>query len=225
MAGRQRVRDSRQLSGCLPRDNFILQSCFGRPLNNPARQSLRKIVGVPKVDATKCPRLDRLVKGSVSRDTKDADATLAKIQTLVLDTVAPLVHILESARSGQLTTDTSEKASKLALQLLANASAYISKERHKNALKDLNKNLLTLTEEDKRFANVTPVLFGDDFEKTMKEHMEAMRCIRKSSGAKMTESFFFLERPPPGSVPQQPPPQGWQQLQGPWPVPTLLPQP
>ena len=86
------------------------------------------------MDATKCPRLDRLVKGSISRDTKDTDATLAKIQTLVLDTVAPLVHILESARSGQLTTDTSEKASKLALQLLANASAHISKERRKNAL-------------------------------------------------------------------------------------------
>ena len=97
-------------------------------------------------------------------------------------------------------SDTSEKVSKLALQLLANASAHISKERHKerrkNALKDLNKDLLTITEEDKRFANVTPMLFGDDFEKTMKEHMEAMRCIRKSSGAKMTESFFRKGHPP-----------------------------
>ena len=32
-------------------------------------------MGVPKVDATKCPKLDCVVKGSVSKETKDADAT------------------------------------------------------------------------------------------------------------------------------------------------------
>ena len=66
------------------------------------------------------------------------------------------------------------------------------------------------------------MLFGDGFEKTMKEHVEAMRCIRKTSNTK-TESFF-LEGPPPGPLPplwgrQQPqrerqvPPVPKQQLQ------------
>ena len=58
------------------------------------------------------------------------------------------------------------------------------------------KDLLTLVEDDDRFASVAPMLFGDGFEKTMKEHVEAMRCIRKSSSAKMTESFFWKSHPP-----------------------------
>lgn len=65
---------------------------------------------------------------------------MAKMQTLVLDAVAPLVHILEIAQSGNLIIiDTSVKAVKLALRLLANASAHISKERRKTSLKDLNR--------------------------------------------------------------------------------------
>ena len=89
-------------------------------------------------------------------------------QTLVLDTV---VHILESAKSGKLTNDTSEKASKLALCLLTNASLHITKERCKNTMKDLNKYLLTLMEDKERFANVAPMLFKDGFEKIMKEQV------------------------------------------------------
>ena len=178
-----------------PEMTSFLQSCFGKQLNNSPRQGLHKTVGVPKVDATKCPKVDHVVKGSVL---KDADTTLAKMQTLVLDAVAPLVYILESAKNGKLINDTSEKASKLALRLLANASAHITKGRRKSALKDLNKDLLTLVEDEERFANVAAMLFGDGFEKTMKEHVEAMRCIRKSlnSSSKSTEPFFRKGRPP-----------------------------
>ena len=151
------------------------------------------------MDATKCHKLDRVVqpvKGSVSKETKDADTTLAKTQTLVLDALAPLVHILESAKNGKLTNDASEKASKLALCLLANASAHIAKKRCKNALNDLNKDLLTLVEDEE---SIAPMLFGDGFEiKNMKEHVEAMRCIRKSlnSSSKSTEPFFRKGHPP-----------------------------
>ena len=151
----------------------FLNSCFGKPLTNPARQCLRKTVGVPKVDATKCPKLDRVVKGSVTKETKDVDANLERIQTLVLDAVAPLVHVVECARRGQLTNDT----------LIANASAQIAKERCKNALKDLNNDLLTLVEDDESFENVAPMLFGDGFEKTMKEHVGAMRLEAPSAAS------------------------------------------
>ena len=183
-----------------PETTSFLQSCFGKLLNNSARQGLCKTVGVPKVDATKCHKLDRVVqpvKGSVLKETKDADTTLAKTHTLVLDAVTPLVHILESAKNGKLTNDASEKASKLALCLLANASAHIAKKRRKNTLKDLNKDLLTLVEDEERFANIAPMLFGDGFEKNMKEHVEAMRCIRKSlnSSSKSTEPFFRKGHP------------------------------
>ena len=120
---------------------------------------------------------------------------LAKLQTLLLDVVAPLVHILETAHSGNLTVDTSVKVAKLALRLLANASAHVSKERRKTSLKDLNRDLLTLIEDDEMFADVAPIFFGDGFKKTMKEHVEAMRCIRKTSSKTSNESFFQKGRP------------------------------
>ena len=69
----------------------------------------------------------------------------------MLDAVAYLVHIVETAQSGNLTIDTSVKAAKLALHLLANASAHVSKERRKTALEDLNKDLQTLADDDERF--------------------------------------------------------------------------
>ena len=172
----------------------FLQSYFGKPLTNAARHGLKKPVDVPKVDATKCPKLDRVVKGSMSKDTKEADGMLAKLQTLLLDAVAP--HILETVHSGNLTVDTSVKAAKLALQLPANASAHISKERRKTSLKDLNRDLLTLVEDDKMFTDVALMLFRDGFEKTMKEkHIEAMRCIRKTLSKTSNESFFGRAAP------------------------------
>ena len=112
---------------------------------------------MPKVDATECPKLDRVVKGSMSKDTKEADNTLAKLQTLLLDSVASLVHILKAAQGGNLTIDTSVKAAKLALRLVANASAHISKERRESSLKDLNRDLVTLMEDNERFADVVPM--------------------------------------------------------------------
>ena len=73
---------------------------------------------MPRVDATKCPKLDRVIKGNVAKETKDADGTAAKLQTLLLDAVAPLVHILEEAQKGTLTPEMASKAAKVALGLI-----------------------------------------------------------------------------------------------------------
>ena len=70
----------------------------------------RNICWRPEGDTTKCPKLNRVVEGSTSKETREADITLGK---LLLDTVAPLVHILETAQSGDLSIDTSVKAAKL----------------------------------------------------------------------------------------------------------------
>lgn len=43
------------------------------------------------------------------------------------------------------------------------------------------------------FSDVAPILFGDGFEKTMKEHMEAMRCIRKTSHNHKIELFLAAQ--------------------------------
>ena len=67
------------------------------------------------------------------------------------------------------------------------------------------------------------MLFGDGFEKTMKEHVEAMRCIRKSSSNSSKTTVVFSEGPPPGSVLRQwPSPRGRQQSQRPRAIPAVL---
>ena len=50
------------------------------------------------------------MKSNVSKDTKDGDGTAAKLQTLMLDAVAPLVHILKEGQKGSLTPQVAMKA-------------------------------------------------------------------------------------------------------------------
>ena len=129
----------------------LLKSSFTRSLPNATRLALKKGYAVPKVDATKCPKLDRVMRGNVSKNTKDGDSTATKIQTLMLDAVAPLVHILEEGQKGTLTPEVAIKASKVTLELLGNVSAHQSKERRKNVLKDMNRDVTSLAEEKDQF--------------------------------------------------------------------------
>ena len=46
----------------------------------------------------------------------------------------------------------------------------------------------SLAEEDEQFKEAVPLLFGEGFEKKMKEHVDAVRCLRKTG--KATELHF-----------------------------------
>ena len=72
-----------------------LKSAFRKPLSNTARLLVRKPYGFPNVEDTKCPKLDRVIKQNLTKDVKDADSNAARLQTLNLDAVAPMVFILE----------------------------------------------------------------------------------------------------------------------------------
>ena len=130
------------------------------------------------------------MKSNVSKETKDADALAAKLQTLCMDVVAPLVHILEEVRKGTLTPKVATKVAKIALSLLGNASAHQAKERMKTIL---NRDILPLAEEDDMFKEAPPLLFGDGFEKKMKEHIEAVCCLQKTTG-RATDSGAVFRR-------------------------------
>ena len=56
------------------------------------------------------------------------------------------------------------KAAKVALGLIGNASAHHAKERRKKVLKDMNKDVMPLAEEDELFPEVAPLQFGEGFE-------------------------------------------------------------
>ena len=60
-------------------------------------------------------------------------------------------------------------------------------------LKDMNKDVMPLAEEDDQFQGAAPLLFGEGFEKKMKEHVNAVRCLRKLE--KPTELHFRRGRP------------------------------
>ena len=55
------------------------------------------------MEDTKCPKLDRVIKQNLTKEVKDADSNAARLQTLNLDAVAPMVFILEEAQKGTLT--------------------------------------------------------------------------------------------------------------------------
>lgn len=111
----------------------------------------------------------------------------------MMDAVAPLAYILEEGQKGSLTPEVAVQAAKVALGLLGNAAAHQSKERRKNILKDMNRDVTSLAEEDEQFKEAAPLLFGEGFEKKMKEHVDAVRCLRKTG--KVTESHFRRGRP------------------------------
>ncbi len=62
--------------------------------------------------------------------------------------------------------------------------------------KDLNKDASSLAEDDDLFKEAAPMLFGEGFEQKLKNHVEAVRCLRKSSAA----NFFFEGAVPTGTT-------------------------
>ena len=73
--------------------------------------------------------------------------------TFYCDWSKPLVHILEEAQKGTLTPEVAAKAAKVALGLIGNAASYHSRERRKKVLRDMNKDVLSLAEEDDMFTD------------------------------------------------------------------------
>ena len=62
----------------------------------------------------------------------------------------------------------------------------------KRVLRDLNKDLLHLAEDKEAFKGAAPpLLFGDSFERKMKEHLESLKCLRRSIAPKSGPEQFF----------------------------------
>ena len=139
---------------------------------------VRKPYGFPNVEDTKCPKLDGVIKQNLTKEVKDADSNAARLQTLSLDAIAPMVLNLEEAQKGTLTHQSAAEAAKVALMRLGNASAQMAKERRKKVTKDLN--LVSLAENPETFEEAARLLFGASFETKMKDHLERLKCLWQS---------------------------------------------
>lgn len=185
-----------QLNKVSEETEVLLKDAFSKPVSNGTRRRWRKAYGMPACDSTKCPKLDNTVKAQLPKECKDADRPLARLQALLLDAVGPLSALLELHQGGQLTPEKAVEATSQALRFLGNASANISVERRKRVANYLNKDLRTLIEDDS-FSNAAPCLFGKDFEKSAKEHIDSVRSLRKmgTTNQGAGPKFFRPSRP------------------------------
>ena len=175
---------------------FLTESCAKRLPNN-SRLKIRDNYSLPQVATTRTPQLDSYLKSEISQQAKTGDKDLAKIQTFVLDPLAPLTHLIElDAQGHEISHSQAINAAKAAIQLIGNASAKISLLRQTKVISQLNKSLLPLTEEDSNFEGVAPSLFGLEFAHKSKDHVEQVKALRSSGGAKESKQQFFRQGPP-----------------------------
>ena len=73
----------------------FLKTCFAGKSSNGVRRQWRDKHGAPHTAVSACPRLDKLLKGNLSAQTKSKDKAMAKSQALLLDAVGPLTFLLE----------------------------------------------------------------------------------------------------------------------------------
>jgi hypothetical protein len=172
----------------------FIKEVFGHSISNGTRLQTRKEYPFPDLNESRCPKLDPIMKQNLSKDAKDVDTAASKVQALVLDSVAPLTSILEDAQNGSLTVQKTTEAAKAALTLLGNASAAISKERRKKIAKELNKDIVPLIEVEDIFEGAAPMLFGDGFESKVKDHVQSLKCLRKSMTFQGSSGTNFFRR-------------------------------
>ncbi len=150
-------------------------------LRNDALLKVRRRYPLSKVPATRTPQLDGFIKGEVSMATRNADKELARLQSLVLDSLAPLTHQLEAKqRGGPPTWEEAKKAVVAATELVSNASVKMTHLRREKVTTDLNKALLPVAKEATNFQSAPPSLFGTEFAKKAKDHIDQVKAMRAS---------------------------------------------
>ena len=175
---------------------FLVEKCT-RGVANDVRRRTRSRYPLPKVAATKTPQLDPLMKAETSTGAKARDKELAKIQSFVLDALAPLTSVIDSEnRQEDPSVKEYKEASVAAAELLGNASARISRLRREKIVLDMNKALLPIAQEDDNFREAPPYLFGSGFAKQSKDYVEQVQAMRSSLPRDRGKRRFFRSGPP-----------------------------
>ena len=99
---------------------LLSDSCM-RSLTNESRKHTRNRYNLPKVDATRTPKLDPVIKTLAPQQAQSADKELASIKTFLLDAMALISAILESV--DEMAVEDVREASITASALIGNANA------------------------------------------------------------------------------------------------------
>ena len=180
---------------------FLSQKCTQR-VSNQERLKIRQQYPSPKVPATRTPQLDSYIKQEVSSGVKGGDKHLVRIQTFVLDALAPLTSLVETHNKGECLKEKEVlKAVTAAMELIGNASSNISRIRREKVVLALNKALLPITADDSNFKEAAPALFGKNFANQSKELIDQVKAMRFSlPGKSGTGRRSFFRNGPPQTV-------------------------
>ena len=164
-------------------------------MQNSVRLQTRGKYPLPKVVVTKTPHLDSYLRTELSSATKSDDKELAKIQTFMLDALAPLTSILE-ADSEKASYDEVIDATKAAVALIGNANAKISHLRRQKVISQVNKALMPIVDDDSNFQDSAPALFGTEFAKKSKDLVDQVKAMRVPLTSRREQKPFFRGGPP-----------------------------
>ena len=161
----------------------LLKTSCTRSVSNEVRKRTRSAFNLPRVPATRTPRLDQFLRSEIPQPVKSLDKELSRLQSFVLDALAPLTALVETSEQ-EVTPEQMRLATTSAISLIGNASAQISRLRREKVVSGLNKALLPLAKDDASFSDAPPELFGPEFAKRSKEFLEQVRTIRSSLPSK-----------------------------------------
>lgn len=156
---------------------LLTDSCT-RSVSNELRKKTRSPYPLPRVPATRTPRIDHFMRAEILQASKSLDKDLAKIQTFALDAMAPLTAMVENVDT--ISKEDLQLALTSAIQLIGNTSARISHLRREKIVSTVNKSLVPLVKEDKDYVDAYPDLFGADFAKRSKEFLDQVKALRSS---------------------------------------------
>lgn len=173
--------------------SFLTDKC-SRSLSNEVRLKTRNQYLLPKVPATKTPHLDPSLRTEVSASTRNTDRELAKLQSFVLDAMAPLTSVLEGANTDDpLSFKETLQAVSAAVELIGNASAKISRLRREKVTSAINKTLLPIVQDDENFVGAAPSLFGPE------DYVDQVKALRSTLPRQDRDQRPFFRGGPPNN--------------------------
>ena len=172
------VVEGSQLVEVSEKTHRLLANSCTRSVSNESRKRTQSCYKLPKVDTTRTPRLDHIMKTLAPQAAKSADKELARIQSFMLDSLAPVSAILENV--DRMMVEDVRRRHLHAAQLIGNANAQVSHLRREKLVSAINTNLTPLVKEDVEFAEAAPNLFGPDFSKRAKDYLDQVKTLRST---------------------------------------------
>lgn len=173
------VEEEGQLTEVSDPTHRLLTTACTQGMTLDMRKRTRGKYKLPHVEATRTPRVDHVMRALATSSAKGLDREFSKIQTYMLDSLAPISCLMEHA--DKMSVEDVREASSSAALLIGNANTQFSRMRRERYVSAINKDLVPLVKDNSEFAEVTPNLFGPDFSKRAVDHLDQVRKLRRKA--------------------------------------------